>query len=150
MSAMSATVRVQAPRGASGAALAVVALLVAAVALTSVQAGAAPARVLWLLLLAPLLEEACFRAGLHEALLRWRWQPLNANLAVALAFAAAHVAVRADAAALAVALPALLLGWLYQQRRSLRACVALHAAMNAAWLVLNLVVPNLVVPKLGA
>jgi hypothetical protein len=44
------------------------------------------------------------------------------------------VAVRGDAAAFAVALPALAIGLVYSRWRQLRWCVALHAAMNAAWL----------------
>lgn len=87
-----------------------------------------------LLLAAPLLEEAVFRAGVQEALLRHGRGLLLANAATALLFGAAHVAARGDATAFAVALPALALGWVYQRTRRLRWCVALHAAMNAAWL----------------
>ncbi len=89
----------------------------------------------WLLLgVAPLLEEAAFRAGLHEALLRHAGGLRFANLATALAFGAAHVAARGDAWAFAVAGPALAIGLVYEHRRRLRDCVMLHAAMNAAWL----------------
>lgn len=87
-----------------------------------------------LLLAAPLLEEAVFRAGLHEALLRHGGAAWLANGLTALAFGAAHVAARGDAAALAVVAPALAIGWVYSRWRRLRWCVALHAAMNAAWL----------------
>lgn len=87
-----------------------------------------------LLLAAPLLEEAVFRAGVQEALLRRGRGLLLANAATALLFGAAHVAARGDAAAFAVVLPALAIGWLYERTRQLRWCVLLHAAMNAAWL----------------
>jgi membrane protease YdiL (CAAX protease family) len=88
-----------------------------------------------LLVLAPLLEETVFRAGLQEALLRhWRRRPCLANAMSAAAFGLAHAAVRADAAALAAALPALLIGAVYQRTGRLRYCIVLHAAMNAAWL----------------
>ncbi len=89
----------------------------------------------WLLLaVAPLLEEAAFRAGLHEALLRHAGGRRFANLATAFAFGAAHVGVRGDPWAFAVAVPALAIGLVYERRRRLRDCVALHAAMNAFWL----------------
>lgn len=87
-----------------------------------------------LLCAAPLLEEAVFRAGLHEALLRHGRGLLLANGLTALAFGTLHVVVRGDAAAFAVALPALAIGWTYGRWRRLRWCVALHAAMNAIWL----------------
>ncbi|KQQ88078.1 JDVT-CTERM system glutamic-type intramembrane protease [Massilia sp. Leaf139] len=90
-------------------------------------------RLLMLLVLAPLLEEAVFRAGLQEALQR-RWRPQPANAVTALAFGLAHALARADAAAFAAALPALLIGAVYARTGRLRYCVALHAAMNALWL----------------
>lgn len=88
-----------------------------------------------LLVLAPLLEEAALRAGLHEALLRRGWLLAWANAATATLFAAAHVMLRGDAWAALVAVPALAIGWLYGRRRRLRECVLLHAAMNGAWLL---------------
>lgn len=101
-------------------------------------------RVLTLLLLAPLLEEAIFRAGLQEALLRrWQSHPRLANVATAAAFGLAHVVIRADFAAFSVALPALLIGEVYQRTGRLRLCVALHAAMNATWLAWNTAGPLL-------
>lgn len=118
-------------------------VLTAAGALFAASQGIQAPQLLVLLVLAPLLEEAVFRAGLHEALLRrWAGHPaLWANLATAAAFALAHAAVRADALAWAVALPAVLIGLLYQRQRRLRTCVALHAAMNAAWLGWQAAVP---------
>jgi membrane protease YdiL (CAAX protease family) len=90
---------------------------------------------LWVLLvLAPLAEEAVFRAGIQEVLLRRTVAPAVANLLTALLFGLAHALLRADAAALAVVLPALLIGAVYERGRRLRVCVALHAVMNALWL----------------
>jgi membrane protease YdiL (CAAX protease family) len=115
-----------------------VALLAAGVlvVVAALSAGSPLPQRLWMLLLvAPLAEEAVFRAGLQEVLLR-RWQaPLAANLWTALTFGLAHALVRADPGALAVAAPALLIGWVYGRTRRLRDCVALHAAMNALWLM---------------
>ena len=88
-----------------------------------------------LLLAAPVLEEAVFRAGLHEALLRHGAAAWATNVLTAGAFGFAHVALRADAAAWVVVVPALVIGAVYIRWRRLRWCVALHAAMNAVWLV---------------
>lgn len=129
---------------AAPAALGAVALLVLAAAAGA--AGVGPARVAVLLLVAPLAEEALFRAGLHEALLRRAWSPALANGATALAFGLAHGLLRGDALAVAVALPALCIGLLYGRTRRLLPCVALHALMNAAWLAWQLAV---VLPATG-
>jgi membrane protease YdiL (CAAX protease family) len=93
-----------------------------------------------LLVIAPCLEETVFRAGLHEALLRRAVaSPALAHLAngaVALLFGVAHAALQHSVWALAVALPAAAIGLLYQHTRSLPACIAAHAAMNAVWLLI--------------
>ena len=96
----------------------------------------APLHTALLLVLAPVLEELVFRAGLHESLLRRLCAPWVANALTALVFALAHVLVRGDPAAFAVALPALLIGIVYQRWRRLWPCVLLHAAMNAIWLAI--------------
>lgn len=102
-----------------------------------VAAGHGLQRLAVLLLLAPVLEEAVFRAGLQEALLRrWHGLPLPANAVTAAAFGLAHVIMRGEAAAFAVVLPALLIGAIYQRTRSVTACAAMHAAMNGLWLAL--------------
>jgi membrane protease YdiL (CAAX protease family) len=112
--------------------------LVVAAALAATVAGIVPARVLVLLVLAPLVEEVVFRLGVQDSLLRRGLVAWQANALTALAFAAAHVTVRGDPGAIAVALPALLLGIVYGRSRRVGPCVALHAAMNAAWLVWGL------------
>lgn len=94
-----------------------------------------------LLVLAPLVEETVFRAGLHESLLRRGLRPFTANLATALAFGLAHAIVQRDLGALMVVAPALLVGVLYQRRRALAPCIVLHALMNALWLAFVLAHP---------
>jgi membrane protease YdiL (CAAX protease family) len=89
-----------------------------------------------LLLVAPVLEEAVFRAGLQDGLTRSRLalSPLAAALWTALAFGLVHAWARQDLMALGVALPALSLGLVYNRWHRLRWCVLLHAGMNALWL----------------
>lgn len=101
----------------------------------------APAVARWALLVvfAPVVEELVFRAGLQESLLRrlacWHRGAFAANLITALAFATAHVALHPIRLAALTLLPALLVGRVYEQRRRLAPCVALHAGFNAIWLL---------------
>ncbi len=134
MSIAAQTVARPLSRLATGTALAVLAW--AAVGAALAWAGAP--RVLLLVALAPALEEAAFRAGLHEGLLARQVPPWAANVLVATAFALLHLAVQGRWEALLVAWPALLVGAVYQRGRRLRWCVLLHAAMNAAWLAMAL------------
>ena len=117
-------------------------LVVVLIALVGVSCtalpGASAERVWVVLVLAPLAEEAVFRAGLQEVLLRHWHAPLVANLATAATFGLAHAVSHGDAAAFAAAGPALLIGVAYTRWRQLRLCVVLHAAMNAAWLAWRL------------
>jgi membrane protease YdiL (CAAX protease family) len=114
----------------------------ATAALGVVLAGVATAPAAWvaLLVIAPVLEEIVFRAGLQEQLLR-RLQAKHAadafaaNALTAFAFAAAHLAVHASVLAALTAVPALLIGHVYQQQRRLAPCIALHALFNAIWLL---------------
>lgn len=107
-------------------------LLVAAVA--AAQAGTPPLRLALLLAVSPLLEETVLRLGLHDVLLRRGSAPGVANLACALAFGLAHGLLRGEPSALAVMLPALAVGALYQHTHRLRDAVLLHAFFNACWL----------------
>lgn len=112
------------------------ALVVALMALMALL----PPRWSTLLLLAPVAEEVLFRAGLQDALTRQlsgriRAAELAANGATALAFAAAHMLMHPGLRAGLTLLPALLIGWVYQQRRHLAPCIALHASFNAIWLM---------------
>jgi membrane protease YdiL (CAAX protease family) len=87
-----------------------------------------------LLLIAPVVEEALFRAGVQEWLLHRAWRAWPANLASSVLFVAAHCLSRGvDLASLAVLLPSLALGWLYGRYRCLRLCIAVHMLMNIVW-----------------
>jgi uncharacterized protein len=100
------------------------------------------APLLMLLLLAPLLEETVLRRGLHAwALRRWggavpRWlaRPSQVNLLVALLFAALHLFRLPLPMALAVVLPALVVGQVFEMTARLWPCVLTHAAFNLCWL----------------
>jgi membrane protease YdiL (CAAX protease family) len=100
----------------------------------------APTHALWMVLVAPVLEEIVFRAGLQEELLRnvrlrAAMGALSANVLTALAFAAAHVALQPGLLAGLTVVPALFIGALYQRQRRLAPCIALHALFNVIWLV---------------
>lgn len=101
---------------------------------------------LLVVVVAPVLEEIVFRAGLQEELLRHAHPraalgSLSANVLTALAFAAAHMALHPGLLAGLTVLPALLIGAVYQRQRRLAPCIALHALFNAIWL-LGAGVPN--------
>jgi membrane protease YdiL (CAAX protease family) len=123
--------------GQSRRAIVVVAALATVVALASGwPAGTRAAQPNWLvtwLLMAPVCEELFFRGVLHEALLRAaaRWA---GNVAVALAFGALHAWSRDAWTGVAVVLPALCIGRLYERERRVVAAAALHASFNLAWL----------------
>lgn len=122
-------------------------LACAAVVLAPVVMASGPAvdghlpRLLVLLVAAPILEEAVFRAGIQEALLRLPTAPWCANVTTAVLFGLAHAWLRADVSALAVVAPALLVGWVYTRTRRLLPCVLLHSALNAAWVTWRLMGP---------
>jgi membrane protease YdiL (CAAX protease family) len=118
--------------GWAGAAL--VAAAFAAAAAATAEHAASTARVLVLLVAAPLLEEAIFRAGLQEWMIRSRHSAARCIGVTAVVFAAAHALARPEAMTLTLLLPGVLLGMLYQRTRSVVACAALHAAMNGFWL----------------
>ncbi len=88
-----------------------------------------------LLLFSPVVEEIIFRRGLQELLLSRRWSGWQANLVVAATFALAHWALRGSLEAVAVVLPAILVGALYERWRRLAPCVLAHALMNGVWLL---------------
>lgn len=123
----------------TGSAWAATALLVALfVAAVLAFVPSVPTRVLVLLVIAPVVEETAFRAGLHEWLLRTR--VLNgalapiANALTAVAFAGFHLAAHAELLAALTVLPALAIGAFYQRRRQLLPCIAVHAFFNGLWL----------------
>lgn len=96
----------------------------------------APWRVL--LVVAPVVEEIVFRAGLHEAMLNHRWlasaNPWAANALTAAAFASAHAVWHGGPLVWLTVVPALGIGLVYQRGRRVIPCIALHAFFNAVWL----------------
>lgn len=85
---------------------------------------------LWMLLLvAPVLEEIVFRAGLQASLVRRGWQPGLAIVLASAAFAAWHLAAGQGLAALAVFLPSLVFGHAYA-RHGLACAMACHSWFN--------------------
>jgi len=104
--------------------------------LAATWSGMGYGRLVMLLVVSPILEEAVARAGLQEVLIRLRAGSWTANLVAAVAFGFAHGVARGEIlAGLGVIAPALLLGYAYGRWRSVRACAALHAGMNALWLL---------------
>ncbi len=94
--------------------------------------------VLKLLLIAPIIEEGFFRGVVHAGL-RGRTdtlgRPVVANVITALAFGAAHLWFAPWIHAVAVMLPALVMGWVYERSRSVAACVVVHGLCNVFWLI---------------
>jgi membrane protease YdiL (CAAX protease family) len=103
-------------------------------ALALLAAAALPARLVTLLLIAPVLEEIVFRAGLQEALQRSLGPRTGAARAATVlsagAFAAAHWVAHPGLLAGLTFVPALLIGHLYQTQRRLPPCIAAHSLCN--------------------
>ncbi len=100
----------------------------------------APTDAVWLLVVAPVLEETVFRAGLQEELLRSARLraaagAVSANVFTAFAFASVHLALQPGLLAALTVLPALFIGAVYQRQRRLVPCIAMHALFNALWLL---------------
>jgi hypothetical protein len=96
--------------------------------------GHAPWTCLLLLVIAPVLEEVVFRAGLQEALLRRHIHSLAGTVGTAMAFALLHGFTRSWLLAAWVFVPGLVLGAVYAHTRRLGPVVVLHSAMNLVWL----------------
>lgn len=85
----------------------------------------------------PVLEEIIFRWGL----LAWldkqfpQLPRIATNIAASAVFVAAHFYVQVSLLAAAVFVPSLVLGFVWQRRRSLVLCVMLHSAFNLIWYV---------------
>lgn len=101
-------------------------------------------RILATLMTAAVIEEVIFRLGIQEHLLRRAESPQRtgtamlsgpsvANLLTASVFGLAHGLLRSWTLAFATLPAALALGWLYQRRRRVGPCIALHALLNLAW-----------------
>jgi membrane protease YdiL (CAAX protease family) len=93
----------------------------------------------WLVLAAPLIEEAVFRGGVQPALggrlaqMRAPAPRLLANLGTSLAFAALHLWAHSPAWAAAVMVPSLVFGHFRDRHGSLGTPVALHVGYNAVY-----------------
>jgi membrane protease YdiL (CAAX protease family) len=95
-----------------------------------------------MLLLTPLVEEVVCRRGLHAWALRhwgraaphWLAWPTRANLLVALVFALAHLLRLSPLLALAVVLPSLVVGQIYELTARLWPWVLTHTAFHRCWL----------------
>jgi uncharacterized protein len=97
------------------------------------------------LLVYPLLEEWVFRAGI----LQWldtRWLAMRGwrtNALVSGLFAAAHLWAWPLGHAVAVFVPSLLFGWVWQRWQKLWLCTIVHAACNAAGYAIGAYSPGL-------
>lgn len=89
-----------------------------------------------LLLWGPVVEELVFRAGLQKWLIRQRVHPHLANGMASTVFALMHYALSANPASLAVFIPSIALGWIYQKTNSLAWAIGLHVFFNLLFLVL--------------
>lgn len=94
----------------------------------------------WLksLVVAPVIEELFFRGVVQSGLRRsagLRGRPWLIVGVTALLFALAHLAGTSALHAALVFGPAVFIGWVYERTRSIGACMALHSAANAVWMV---------------
>ena len=91
----------------------------------------------WMLVIAPVLEEWVFRAGLQEWLIRRAWRVPVVIAVSAAAFAAAHAWVYPGWTWLLLLMPGAALALLYQRTRSVCWCIGAHSAMNGVWWLWN-------------
>ena len=88
------------------------------------------------LLIAPVIEEAFFRGVVQDGLRNRSdvlGRPSIAIAVTAACFGLAHLGSGSLAHAALVMIPAAALGWVYECRRSIPLCIALHSACNALW-----------------
>jgi membrane protease YdiL (CAAX protease family) len=116
--------------------LAVTALVFGASNWISVSMSPPALQALKSLLIAPVIEEAFFRGVVHAGL-RCRTdrlgRPWPAIALTAFGFGVAHLVSAPPTHAVAVTVPALAIGWIYERSRSIALCVVVHAACNAIW-----------------
>lgn len=92
----------------------------------------------YFLLLSPLWEEIAFRGVLLEWLGRrmrggfhlWRANITYANITVASAFAATHLLSQPPLNAIAIVIPAVIFGMVYEKYGSIVLCVVVHMSYN--------------------
>ena len=88
------------------------------------------------LLIAPVIEEVFFRGVVQDGLRNRGFmagRPSIAIVVTAVCFGLAHLGSGSLAHAALVTIPAGVLGWVYECRRSLPLCIALHSACNVLW-----------------
>jgi uncharacterized protein len=89
-----------------------------------------------LLLWGPVVEELVFRAGLQKWLTRQTVGLHWANAITSSVFALMHYALSANPTSLAVFIPSIALGWIYQKTNSLAWAIGLHVFFNLVFLIL--------------
>ncbi|MFZ4792090.1 MAG: JDVT-CTERM system glutamic-type intramembrane protease MrtJ [Candidatus Competibacteraceae bacterium] len=99
-------------------------------------------RLLWLVLVVPIVEELAFRGGLQGMLAdrfprRWCGQRLSlANLLTSLLFAAAHAGVAAHWSGVLVFVPSLAFGYFRDKYQRVMPAALLHGFYNAGFFLL--------------
>jgi uncharacterized protein len=98
-----------------------------------------------LLLWGPVVEELVFRAGLQKLLMRKVEHSFVAIGITSVVFSLMHYGLSGNLESLAVFVPSVALGWVYQRTGSLLWTIALHIAFNLMFVVRTCVVnmPNL-------
>jgi uncharacterized protein len=86
-----------------------------------------------LLLWGPIVEELVFRAGLQKWLVQ-KVSPYLANCIASGVFALMHYALSGNPVSLAVFVPSLFLGWVYQKTNSLAWVIGVHMLFNLIFL----------------
>jgi uncharacterized protein len=89
-----------------------------------------------LLFWGPIVEEIVFRAGLQRRLMGYFHNAWMANGITSVAFALIHYLLAGNLANLAVFIPSLAFGWLYQQTGKLHWAIALHVGFNLLFLLM--------------
>jgi len=96
----------------------------------------------WIIFLFPIIEEYVFRSQLQSSLKPINssllWGTLsNANLVTSLLFSITHSLLRGWEVGLAVFIPSIFLGWLYEREKSLLLNIFVHCVANSAFCAKN-------------
>ncbi len=98
-------------------------------------------QVIVVVLIAPLLEEVVFRGGIQHWLSRWptlagRAMGISlANVCTSVLFSATHLINQSPLTAVAVFVPSLVFGWVFDRYARILPCVVLHGFYNAGYLL---------------
>jgi membrane protease YdiL (CAAX protease family) len=88
-----------------------------------------------LLLWGPIVEEIVFRAALQRRLMGYFHNRWMANGITSVAFALMHYVLSGNPGSLAVFVPSLVLGWLYQRTGILYWTIVLHTGFNLLYVI---------------